>query len=284
MYSSWVLSSDMLHGRLAELKETRAEHGLWARINNGKLRGEAFKNNYQTYQIGYDTAFKDRDGGSMNEWLGGAAFEYAKGNMSYGNGSGEQQTVAVMLYGSKYSQLGDRVDIVLKHGQMKGDIDTFGIAADRRDYKSRATALSLEYGKRFQREQGVYLEPQAQLLVSHINGEAAVTDYGIRVESEGINSAVGRIGLEVGQKYQRSSAYIKASLLHEFGGRADTVLTLGDETLCDCRDYSGSWWELNLGGELELGRNNDLYFDVARSFGGAFQKQWQINAGVRFSF
>ena len=89
---------------------------------------------------------------------------------------------------------------------MKGDIDTFGIAADRRDYKSRATALSLEYGKRFQREQGVYLEPQAQLLVSHINGEAAVTDYGIRVESEGINSAVGRIGLEVGQKYQRSSA------------------------------------------------------------------------------
>ena len=284
MYSSWVLSSDMLHGRLAELKETRAEHGLWARINNGKLRGEAFKNNYQTYQIGYDTAFKDRDGGSMNEWLGGAAFEYAKGNMSYGNGSGEQQTAAVMLYGSKYSQLGDRVDIVLKHGQMKGDIDTFGIAADRRDYKSRATALSLEYGKRFQREQGVYLEPQAQLLVSHINGEAAVTDYGIRVESEGINSAVGRIGLEVGQKYQRSSAYIKASLLHEFGGRADTVLTLGDETLCDCRDYSGSWWELNLGGELELGKNNDLYMDVARSFGGAFQKQWQINAGVRFSF
>lgn len=284
MYSSWVLSSDMLQGRLDELKETRAEHGLWARINNGKLRGEAFKNNYQTYQIGYDTAFKDRDGGSMNEWLGGAAFEYAKGNMSYGNGSGEQQTAAVMLYGSKHSQSGDRVDIVLKHGQMKGDIDTFGIAADRRDYKSRATALSLEYGKRFQREQGVYLEPQAQLLVSHINGEAAVTDYGIRVESEGINSAVGRIGLEVGQKYQRSSAYIKASLLHEFGGRADTVLTLGDETLCDCRYYSGSWWELNLGGELELGKNNDLYFDVARSFGGAFQKQWQINAGVRFSF
>ena len=141
------------------------------------------------------------------------------------------------------------------------------------DYKSRATALSLEYGKRLQREQGVYLEPQAQLMVSHINGEAAVTDYGIRVESEGINSAVGRIGLEVGQKYQRSSAYIKASLLHEFGGRADTVLTLGDETLRDCRDYSGSWWELNLGGELELGKNNDLYMDVARSFGGAFQKK-----------
>lgn len=57
----------------------------------------------------------------------------------------------------------------------------------------------------------MYLEPQAQLLVSHINGEAAVTDYGIRVESEGINSAVGRIGSGSGPKYQRSSAYIKAS-------------------------------------------------------------------------
>lgn len=284
LYSSWVMGSDLLQGRLCELQEAPAESGLWTRINRGKLRGAAFKNNYQNYQIGYDAAFKDSAGSSMNDWLGGAAFEYAKGNTSYGNGNGEQHTAALMLYGSKHSQSGDRLDIVLKHGQIQGDLDTFGLAADRSNYKSRATALSMEYGKRLQCERGVYLEPQAQFMVSHINGNACTTDNGIKAEMEGINSAVGRLGLELGKRYDRGSIYAKASLLHEFAGRADTLLTSGQETLRDSRDYSGSWWELNLGGELELSKNNDLYFDVARSFGGSFQKQWQINGGIRFSF
>lgn len=284
LYSSWVIGSDLLQGRLGELQEAQAESGLWTRINRGKLRGAAFKNNYQNYQIGYDAAFKDSAGSSMNDWLGGAAFEYAKGNTSYGNGNGEQHTAALMLYGSKHSQSGDRLDIVLKHGQIQGDLDTFGLAADRSNYKARATALSMEYGKRLQCERGVYLEPQAQFMVSHINGNVCTTDNGIKAEMEGINSAVGCLGLELGKRYDRGSIYAKASLLHEFAGQADTLLTSGQETLRDSRDYSGSWWELNLGGELELSKNNDLYFDVARSFGGSFQKQWQINGGIRFSF
>ncbi|WP_423806611.1 autotransporter outer membrane beta-barrel domain-containing protein, partial [Phascolarctobacterium faecium] len=46
----------------------------------------------------------------------------------------------------------------------------------------------------------------------------------------------------------------------------------------------GTWCELALGGNVQLAKNNNLYFDVTRSFGGDFQKQWKVNAGLRWSF
>lgn len=105
------------------------------------MRGEAFKNNYQTYQIGYDAAFKDGAGNSVNDWIGGVAFEYTKGSIGYGIGSGENKTAAVLLYGTRHSQTGDKVDIVLKHGQIKSDFDTFGFAADSGNYKTEPVCL-----------------------------------------------------------------------------------------------------------------------------------------------
>ena len=284
LYSSWMLGSDNLQGRLGELGQTEVERGLWARVNRGKLLGEAFKNNYQTYQIGYDAAFKDGDSNSVNDWIGGVAFEYAKGSIGYGIGSGENKTAAVLLYGTKHSQAGDKVDIVLKHGQLKGDFDTFGMAADSGNYKNRASLLSVEYGKRLAQQNGSYLEPQAQLTLGHINGGSYVTDRNISVTTAGINSTVGRLGLELGKKYSSGSAWFKVSALHEFGGNTETSLHIADESLVEQHNYGGSWCELALGGNVQLGRDKDLYFDVTRSLGGDFQKQWQLNAGLRWSF
>ena len=284
LYSGWMLGSDNLEGRLGELRQIDTEHGLWARINRGKMRGEAFKNNYQTYQIGYDAAFKDGAGSSVNDWIGGVAFEYAKGSIGYGIGSGENKTAAVLLYGTRHSQAGDKVDIVLKHGQIKSEFDTFGFAADSGNYKNRASLFSVEYGKRLQRPDGSYLEPQAQLTLGHINGDSYVTDMGIDVATAGINSAVGRLGLELGKKYSSGSAWVKVSALHEFDGKTETSLHIDDENFTEWQNYSGTWCELALGGNVNLSKDNELYFDVARSFGGDFQKQWQLNAGLRWSF
>ncbi len=55
------MNNDDLHSRLGELKDG-AGQGLWARVNGGKIKGNGFKNNYQTYQLGYDAAFADGDG------------------------------------------------------------------------------------------------------------------------------------------------------------------------------------------------------------------------------
>ncbi|WP_455654934.1 autotransporter outer membrane beta-barrel domain-containing protein [Phascolarctobacterium sp.] len=290
VYSGWVHNNDSLNERLGEVHADESKQGVWARVSGGRLKGSGLKNNYQTYQLGYDAfleAGKDNEAKyKTSKWLGGAAIEYTAGSTGYTAGSGENNMTALALYGTKYNEKsGDKLDIVLKHGQIKGELTAYGIGSDRADYKTRASSLSLEYGKRLQQQSGYFLEPQLQMTLGHINGNSYTTAGGTRVDYDSINSAVGRLGIAVGKQFRQGNVYLQASALHEFGGSGGISLTAANgETAQEAKDYSGSWYELKVGGNVSLNPNNDLYFDVARSFGGDFQKQWQINAGLRFSF
>ncbi len=285
IYALAVTGNDSLRGRLGELRDDNAEQGVWTRVYSGRLKGDDFSENYQTYQIGYDLPFAGSpDSENAQNWRGGAAFEYTKGSIGYGVGSGENKMTALALYGTKHTRSGDNVDIILKHGRIKGDIKTYGIGADSGDYDTNATALSVEYNKRLAQTKNIFIEPQVQLTLTHIAGSDFTTDRGITVRSGGINSAVGRLGMAVGKQYKQGNVYFKTSLLHEFGGSSDLLMTSAGESYGESKQYGGTWCELALGGNMQLGKASDLYFDVARSFGGDFQKQWQLNAGVRWSF
>lgn len=285
IYALAVTGNDSLRGRLGELRDDNAEQGVWTRVYSGRLKGDNFSENYQTYQIGYDLPFAGSpDSETAQNWRGGAAFEYTKGSIGYGVGSGENKMTALALYGTKHTRSGDNVDIILKHGLIKGDIKTYGIGADSGDYDTNATALSVEYNKRLAQTKNIFIEPQVQLTLTHIAGSDFTTDRGIMVHSGGINSAVGRLGMAVGKQYKQGNVYFKTSLLHEFGGSSDLLMTSAGESYGESKQYGGTWCELALGGNMQLGKASDLYFDVARSFGGDFQKQWQLNAGVRWSF
>ncbi|WP_307746191.1 autotransporter outer membrane beta-barrel domain-containing protein [uncultured Phascolarctobacterium sp.] len=285
IYALAVTGNDSLRGRLGELRDDNAEQGVWTRVYGGRLKGDNFSENYQTYQIGYDLPFAGSpDSENAQNWRGGAAFEYTKGSIGYGVGSGENKMTALAMYGTKHTRSGDNVDIILKHGRIKGDIKTYGIGADSGDYDTNATALSVEYNKRLAQTKNIFIEPQVQLTLTHIAGSYFTTDRGITVRSGGINSAVGRLGMAVGKQYKQGNVYFKTSLLHEFGGSSDLLMTSAGESYGESKQYGGTWCELALGGNMQLGKASDLYFDVARSFGGDFQKQWQLNAGVRWSF
>ena len=285
IYALAVTGNDSLRGRLGELRDDNAEQGVWARVYGGQLKGDNFSENYQTYQIGYDLPFAGSpDSETVQNWRGGAAFEYTKGSIGYGVGSGENKMTALALYGTKHTRSGDNVDIILKHGRIKGDIKTYGIGADSGDYDTNATALSVEYNKRLAQTKNIFIEPQVQLTLTHIADSDFTTGRGITVHSGGINSAVGRLGMAVGKQYKQGNVYFKTSLLHEFGGSSDLLMTSEGESYGESKQYGRTWCELALGGNMQLGKASDLYFDVARSFGGDFQKQWQLNAGVRWRF
>lgn len=283
IYALVVTGNDSLRGRLGELRSESAERGAWARVYGGRLKGDSFTDNYQTYQLGYDVALPAGDG-KTSGWSGGAALEYTKGNIGYGVGSGENKMSALALYGTRHNKSGDNVDVILKHGRIKGDIETYGIGANSGDYDTNATSLSVEYNKRLEQKSNTFIEPQLQLTLTHINGSDFTTDRDITVHSDGINSAIGRLGLAVGKQYRGGDVYFKTSLLHEFGGSSNLLLTSTGESYGESKQYGGTWCELALGGNVNLSKDNDLYFDVTRSFGGDFQKQWQVNAGLRWSF
>ena len=282
IYSLVVTGNDSLRSRLGELRED-VDAGVWARVYGGRLKGDSFTENYQTYQLGYDMPFSSEEGATA-DWIGGAAVEYSKGNIGYGVGSGENKMSALALYAARHTKSGDNVDINLKHGWVKGDIETYGIGADDSDYDTNSTSLSVEYNKRLAQKNNTFIEPQLQLTLTHINGNEFTTRRDIKVSSDGIDSAIGRLGLAFGRQYRRGQVYFKASALHEFGGSGNVQMTSLGESYSESINYSGTWCELALGGNVQLAENNNLYFDVTRSFGGDFQKQWQVNAGLRWSF
>ena len=282
IYSLVVTGNDSLRSRLGELRED-VDAGVWARVYGGRLKGDSFTENYQTYQLGYDMPFSSEEGATA-DWIGGAAVEYSKGNIGYGVGSGENKMSALALYAARHTKSGDNVDIILKHGWVKGDIETYGIGADDSDYDTNSTSLSVEYNKRLAQKNNTFIEPQLQLTLTHINGNEFTTRRDIKVSSDGIDSAIGRLGLAFGRQYRRGQVYFKASALHEFGGSGNVQMTSLGESYSENINYSGTWCELALGGNVQLAENNNLYFDVTRSFGGDFQKQWQVNAGLRWSF
>ena len=285
MYAAWINSNNTLRNRLGELDYKNNNHGMWARIYGGKLKGDAFSNNYQTYQIGYDAAFADKTGKQDGVWYGGAAFEYTKGSTSYTAGSGDLDMGVVSLYATKKGKYGDNVDLVLKHGKIKGEVETFGRITDSGDFDTKGTSLSVEYNKRMNQDNGIFIEPQAQLTLGHINGNKYTTKNGTRVEYDGIDSAVARLGIVVGKDFDKGNVYLKASALHEFGGKGAVEMSAADGAfLRESKDYNGSWFELGLGTNWQTSKNSHVYLDVERSFNGAFEKQWQINAGMNWSF
>lgn len=275
VYYAWLHGSDNLRSRLGELRQN-SERGAWARVFGGKLSGSGYDNKYHTYQVGYDQA--------LGNWQLGAAYEYTKGDVS-GTTSGDSKVGAVSLYGTMQQADGSAFDIVLKHGRIYGDVKTWGQYPDSGAYETNATSLSVEYNKRFEQQHGIFVEPQAQLVYGHINGNSYTTAKGIDVTTDGIDTLVGRLGISAGQQLRHGSVYARLSLLHEFCGDGTARLTdKNGAALTRGFDYGDTWFELALGGNVALGKNCELYGDVERGFGADVNKKWGANLGVQYSF
>lgn len=275
VYYAWLHGSDNLRSRLGELRQN-SERGAWARVFGGKLSGSGYENKYHTYQVGYDQA--------LGNWQLGAAYEYTKGDVS-GTTSGDSKVGAVSLYGTMQQADGSALDVVLKHGRIYGDVKTWGQYPDSGAYETNATSLSVEYNKRFEQQHGIFVEPQAQLVYGHINGNSYTTAKGIDVTTDGIDTLVGRLGISAGQQLRHGAVYASLSLLHEFCGDGTARLTdKNGAALTRGFDYGDTWFEAALGGNVALGKNCELYGDVERGFGADVNKKWGANLGVRYSF
>ena len=275
-YGAWVEGNGTLRQRLGEL-QSGADNGVWARMFGGKLGGDEFTNKYKTYQFGYDA--------QAGDWLVGAAYEYSDGSLNYTSGSGKNKIGAVSLYGTLQGKDNSALDIVVKRGRIYGDMDIYGKYSDQGDYSTDATSIGVEYSKRFDGGNNVYFEPQAQLTFGRIDGYDYISNKGVKVAYDDLNSFIGRLGIVAGKAFSRGDVYVKASVLHEFSGNSSvTMLAANGESYSAEKDYGDTWLEVGIGGNITLGKNFELYGDVERSFGGDVTKNWGVNVGFRYSF
>ena len=191
---AWRQEDSTLSQRLGELRNSDGGQGVWVRMSRGEFEYDgAYKNQYNFFQMGYDWASGD--------WHYGAAVSHNDGQTTYAQGDGENRSTSLSLYGTWLGDKGHYADIVLKQGRLSNDFDIYTEAGHTSgDYDAWGTSLSGEYGMKVALNDGWYVTPQAQLTLMRIGSEDYTTNNGIKVHQDSLESAVGRIGFELGKE------------------------------------------------------------------------------------
>lgn len=287
---AWRSSMTDMMQRMGDIR-MGASDGIWARTYGGKAKYDKdhayTSNSFWGAQVGADHAL-------AFGWHIGAAFDYNDGDASYRyGGSGDPKQYLGSLYGTKTFEDGQYLDIVGKFGHTQNDYSVYNADGKKLDgkYSANGYGLSVEYGKRFGSSQG-YVEPQIQLSYSKLGSDDYTGSSNFAgnekmfIHQDGMDSFIGRLGIAAGKTTDRSSYYLKASVLHEFDG--DTSATYTSESngtpITIKQDFGDTWAELALGGTWKLGGSSLFYADITRSFGGDYEMQWKLNAGIRYAF
>lgn len=275
-----------LQRRLGDVRLNSDNQGVWGKYIGGKskITDSAYVNqNYNMAQFGYDT--------KRGNWIIGGAFLYGTNNSDYTLGSGSGKTAGLAIYGAKQFNDGRYLDIIAKGNRLKNDFtvhNSLGTSLSG-DYRNTGASLSLEYGKRIKRNNGFYIDPSAELIFSRLSGESfdARTNTGstVHINSDAVNSAIGRLGIGIGKEAKNSNVFLKAALAHEFSGKMKATYSMaGEPTTNSVVDLKDTWLDLELGGSWSFRPNTYLYGTFIKNFGSTVDTSYRVDAGIRHNF
>lgn len=275
---TWRQENNDMNKRLGELRDSKGEHGVWARMVRGEVEYESIKNQYNYYQIGYDEKLS-----TDPNWTVGMFLTRTEGNSTFRTGSAENNHTGVGVYGSYLKDDGSFIDLVAKYARIDSDFNANG-GVGSGDYNTNGYSISAEYGKRFEQGNGFWIEPQVELTYGTVGAVDYTTSNGAKVRQEGMDSLVGRLGFSIGKDIKAGNIYARASYLYDFDG--ETEVTMSHSGISDVyeQDLGGGWFEVGLGANINLSDATHLYFDVEKTYGGDVETPWQWSAGMRWTF
>ena len=275
-----------LQRRLGDVRLNSDKHGVWGKYIGGKskITDDAYVNQtYNMAQVGYDTL--------RGDWTVGGALLYGTSNNDYALGSGSGKTAGLAVYGAKQFKDGRYVDVIGKVNRLKNDFtvrNTLGTTLSG-DYRNTGASLSVEYGKRIKKNNGFYIDPNAELTFSRLSGESfdARTNTGstVHIDSDAVNSVIGRIGVGIGKESKNSNVFLKAALSHEFSGKMNATYSMaGEPTTGSEVNLKDTWLDLELGGSWSVRPNTYVYGTFTKNFGATVDNSYRIDAGIRHNF
>ena len=264
------------------------EDGMFAKALGGKtssdVKGLKDSNTYYGVQVGYDKV-------AANGWHTGVAFDYRNGDSNYLlGGKGDNQMYSLGVYGVKNFENDAFFRVAAKVGRVENEYDVYNEIRSLKlngDYKANAYGLTMEYGKTFGDEEA-YFTPKAQLTWSQVGAKdyTAHTDNAtMQISQDSYSSFVGRLGFEAGVKSEKGRVYAGLFAAHEFNGDISASYFANDgDRKHTSFDGEETWMEMKLGGSYDFSKTAHLYADIAKDFGGNFERKWKLNAGLRFEF
>lgn len=290
-YDTWRNDTDKFNERMGELRLNGVgNEGVWVRTKGSEFgrrsSNGSYTNKQQTYQLGYDAVTSKDD---KQTTYTGVAAEYGKGSLSFDSGTGTMKSMGLGVYQTKMYESGHYLDLVGRFDKYKNDFhvaDTQGNAINGK-YGNNALSMSAEYGRKNELKHGWYIEPQSEVTLGYMFGNDFTTSNNIRVEQKNMPALIGRLGLNIGREVSdKVNFYVKASINHDFLGNYDMQMTdlKSGERLGASDRFGSSWFDYGAGLSVKTGKDSYAYFDIERAVGGEYKKNWDWNAGVRWSF
>lgn len=288
---SYVNTQNLMQ-RMGDLRDSNntKDVDVWMRGFAGKLNSftgnlGGFDMNYRGTQIGADKLF-NLSSGTLRT---GAAIGYIDADPNYRDGHGSAKSYNFGLYGTYVDNRNFYVDTLLKYEQIKNDFTVTDTQNNKVSghAKSAGYGLSVETGKRFylqQANEGIYLEPQAQLSYMHQEGDTVHASNGLKVKLSDYDSTLGRlstaIGYEIKQGANPVNVYFKTGYVREFmGNNINYYLNKSKEQ----HNFKGNFWDNELGISTTINKSHTFHADLHYANGNRFDQQ-QINVGYRYQF
>lgn len=270
-----ILTNDV-HKRMGDIRSMNQTSGAWARYDGGRLSAESgLENDFHTIQVGVDTV------PAAGAPRFGVAFSYTMSDAEYRRGEADMNVYSLAAYGLWMGENGQFADIVARLGTAKTDMTIDGNKKGSMD--NIVTALSGEFGWRFDLSKSFYLEPQVELAYTHVDADDLSLSDGSTYRFDDADSLVGRAGFAFGMRCPENgnTAYLRVSAVHEFLG--DNAVTGGNGKVYEI-DGKDTWVEYGLGANFNLTDSTYVWADVERTSGGYLDEDWRATVGVRYAF
>ena len=270
-----ILTNDV-HKRMGDIRSMKRTSGAWVRYDGGRLSAESgLDNDFHTIQVGVDTV------PAVDAPRFGLAFSYTKSDADYSRGKADMDAYSLAAYGLWMGDAGQFVDVVARLGTAKTDMTVDGNKKGSMD--NIVTALSGEFGWRFDFAKNFYVEPKVELAYTHVDADSLSLSDGSTYRFDDADSLMGRAGFALGLQCPENgnTAYLRVSAVHEFLG--DAAVTGGNGAVYEI-DGKDTWVEYGLGANFHLTDTTYVWADVERTAGSVLDTDWRATVGVRHSF
>lgn len=277
MMTNRILTNDV-RKRMGDLRASEGTYGAWARYDGGKLKGDNHtKTDFNTIQVGADTILADY-GTRL-----GMAFSYTDGEADAARSTAGIKAYGLAGYATWMADNGMFVDTVVRLAKFENDLTidkTFTGSMD-----NLAFSVSGEFRWRFDINDLIYVEPQAEIMYTRVKGD----DFDIgnaRYSVDDVDNLTSRLGFASGIKCpnNRGDLYVRASVVHEFLGDSKITGTAAGSTGIVKIDGEDTWVEYGFGGNFNLTKNAYLWADVERTSGATIDTDWRATVGVRYAW
>lgn len=284
-YFIWRQENETLYQRLGEVRDDPNARGLWVKVRGGRNKysesGNYFKNQYYGLQLGIDRPLDE-------EWTLGVAASYIYGDGKLTNGGKDDNWIASgSLYALGAFDDGSYLDVVLRASRIHND---FTVVSDQARYITKgkrsgnAYSASVEYGQKIPLNPNWYVDPQIQVTYGHIQGLSFTTKNGVKVNTDRVNSLIGRVGVGVGYENAKGGAFVRADVLRDFTAQYKTNYALEKAKNNSDIDLRSTWGEISVGGNYQFDKNLHGYAQAKRSVGGKLKQDYRFDFGLRYVF